>query len=90
MSNRTAATTMNIVAPAPKVETATAEPVIFDEVESLAEPAKPVEAATAAPAKAVEPAETVDNPRKFAPSNVKRLVVNDEVYHGKTVGCPHP
>ena len=66
---------MNLAAPAPRVESATAEPAKHDNESTRVEPAKPVEEATAEPAKPVEPAETVDNPHKFAPSNAKRWVL---------------
>ena len=60
---------LNLATPAPKVESATAEPVQDSSGEYHVEPAKNLEEAVAEPAKPVEPAETVDNPLKFAPSN---------------------
>ncbi|CAB9499565.1 expressed unknown protein [Seminavis robusta] len=60
----------DLAAPAPKVETVKVEPASHTEAsEPLVEPALAVEPAYAEPAKCVERAETVDDPRKFAPAN---------------------
>jgi len=67
---------MNLAEPAPTVETVEVEPAHHelnrDTSSFVAEPAENLEEATAEPAAAVEPAETIDDPRKYAPKNAIR------------------
>ena len=63
----------NLAAPAPEVGSAVAEKAPNSESVRV-EPAKPSEAADVLPVTNVEPAVTVDDPKKFAPKSVEEPI----------------
>lgn len=62
---------MNLATPAPKVESVTVEAAAREFSETIVDPVFS-EPAYAEPPEEVEAAETVDDPRKFAPVNTLR------------------